>query len=38
LNKCDPLLAEGAVFGTSPEAGAPVANASAVILIPNKCD
>lgn len=38
LNKCDPLLADEAVFGTLPAAGESVSAASAVILIPNRCD
>jgi membrane peptidoglycan carboxypeptidase len=36
-NKCDPNLPDGVVFGTDPAAGTEVANASAVVLIPNDC-
>jgi len=36
-NKCNPALPEGVVFGTDPAAGTDVANASAVVLIPNDC-
>lgn len=38
LNKCDPLLADESVFDTLPAAGESVSAASAVILIPNRCD
>ena len=37
LNKCDPLLGDDAVYGTVPAAGEPVLNASAIIVIPNRC-
>ena len=36
-NKCNTALPEGVVFGTDPAAGTEVANASAVVLIPNNC-
>ena len=37
LNKCDPLLSSDAVYGTVPAAGEPVIDASAIIVIPNRC-
>ena len=37
LNKCDPLLSSDAVFGTVPAAGEAVIDASAIIVIPNRC-
>ncbi len=37
LNKCDPSVVNGNVFGTQPEAGRAVLPASAIIVLPNKC-
>jgi beta-lactam-binding protein with PASTA domain len=37
LNKCDPGVPNGSVFGTQPEAGRAVLPASAIIVLPNKC-
>ena len=37
LNKCDPLLGDDAVHSTLPAAGEPVVDASAIIVIPNRC-
>jgi beta-lactam-binding protein with PASTA domain len=37
LNKCDPLLSSDAVYATVPAAGEPVLDASAIIVIPNRC-
>lgn len=37
LNKCNPLLPDESVFGTSPAAGSEVLDSSAIIVIPNRC-
>jgi serine/threonine-protein kinase len=37
LNKCNPLLDDDAVYATVPAAGEPVLDASAIIVIPNRC-
>ncbi len=37
LNKCDPFLSADAVHSTIPAAGEPVIDASAIIVIPNRC-
>jgi membrane peptidoglycan carboxypeptidase len=37
LNKCDPNITNGKVYGTQPEAGRAVLPASAIIVLPNKC-
>ena len=37
LTVCDPLLPEDAIHSTFPAAGSEVSNASAIIVIPNRC-
>jgi membrane peptidoglycan carboxypeptidase len=37
LNKCDPNLDDDSVYATVPKAGEPVLDASAIIVIPNRC-
>ena len=37
FNKCNPDLSDDVMFGTFPEAGSEVSDASAVIVIPNRC-
>ena len=37
LNKCDPLLSTDTVYATVPAAGERVLDASAIIVIPNRC-
>ena len=37
LNKCDPLLGADTIHSTIPAAGDPVVDASAIIVIPNRC-
>ena len=37
LNKCNPNIANGSAYGTSPEAGKTVSPSSAIVLIPNSC-
>jgi serine/threonine-protein kinase len=37
LNKCNPNLPNDSIHSTVPAAGAEVSNASAIIIIPNRC-
>jgi membrane peptidoglycan carboxypeptidase len=37
LNKCDPNLPADSIHSTFPEAGSEVSDASAIIIIPNRC-